>query len=116
MSSWLLLGRWRRCSDALAQFHNPTGDLFIFAGNLNVALEFIERFLRLCKVQIVQYAQVQMRRSVIRFSGYRTLIGRFGFRKFAQFALDDAEFVSGHRVAGLELERGLEGSLGLGQA
>src|SRR5216684_2992810 len=104
MSSRLLLGRRRWCSDALAQFHHPTGDLFVFAGNLDVALKLIERLLRLCKVQVVQYAQVQMRRSVIRFSGYRTLIGRFGFRKFAEFTLHDTEFVSRYYVAGGALE------------
>src|ERR1700736_4232304 len=110
MSSWLLLGRRCRRCDALAQFHHPTGDLFILAGNLDVALELIERLLRLCKVQIVQYAQVQMRRSVIRFSGYRTLIGRFGLGKFAESTLDDAQFVSRHCIAGTVLEGGFEGS------
>ncbi len=75
-----------RRADALAQFHHPAGDLFVLAGDLDVAFKLIERLLRLRQVQIVEHAQVQVRGSVIRFSGYRTLIGGFGLRKFAEFA------------------------------
>src|SRR5271155_5318596 len=92
-SQWscgLLLGRRGRCSDALAQFHHPAGNLLVLAGDRDIPLELIERLLRLSEVQVVEHAQVQMRRGIVGLCRYRTLIGRFGFRKFAELALDDA--------------------------
>jgi hypothetical protein len=56
-----------RRADTFAQFHHPAGDLFVLAGDCHVALELIERFLRLREIQIVEHAQVQMRGGVVRF-------------------------------------------------
>lgn len=57
-----------------------------------------------------------MGRCVVGICRYRTLIGRLGLRKFAEFAFDDAEFIAGHRIVRTVFERRLEGCLCLGQA
>ena len=108
--------RRRRGADAFAQFDHPAGDLLVLAGEREVMLELFERLLRLGQIQIVQHAQIQIRRRVIRFKRYRTLISGFRFCEFTELALGDAEFVAGDGVVRIALERGLEGRLRIGVA
>ena len=72
-------------------------------------LKLFERFLRLGEIQVVQHAEVQIRRRVIGFNGYRTLIRRFRFRKFTELAFRDAELVIGDgTIAGLRSSAALK--------
>ncbi len=76
-------------------------------------LKLLERLLWLGQIKIIQHAQVEIGRCVIRLDRDRVLIGCFRLGKLAEFSLHDAELIVCNGIVRITRKRRVERRLGL---